>query len=132
MRSTILLAVLAITASAADLFRDDFSRYPPGPLTTPVGELNAAIQEYHYLPHRGVPLGPWASSIAHLDSWVVSDEDGKPYLEQHLPPETRQFAIPIFITGDQEWHSYAVEARVRPLSLNGMAGVVLRYHTNRH
>ena len=27
---------------------------------------------------------------------------------------------------------YAVEARVKPLALEGMAGVVFRYHTNRH
>ena len=43
--------------SAADLFHDDFSHFPPGWLTNPVGMLNAAIQEYHYLPNRGVPLG---------------------------------------------------------------------------
>src|SRR5690242_7997630 len=133
MKFAILFAlILARTAPAADLFRDDFSRYPPGHLSTPVGELNAAIQEYHYLPHRGVPLGPWASAIAHLDAWTVSDEDGKPYLEQHLPPDARQFSIPIFITGDSEWSSYAVEARVKPLHPGGMAGVVFRYHTNRH
>src|SRR5262249_50852821 len=47
-------------ASASELFRDDYSRFPPGWLTRPIGQLNAAIQEYHYLPHRGVPLGPWS------------------------------------------------------------------------
>ena len=67
----------------ADLFRDDFSRFPPGWLTRPVGQLNGAIQEYHYLPHRGVPLGPWANAICHLDAWAVGEEEGKPYLEQH-------------------------------------------------
>ena len=122
----------AIAAPAADLFRDDFSRYPPGLLSFPVGQLNGAIQEYHYLPHRGVPLGPWANAIAHLDAWVASDEDGKPYLEQHLSADARQFAFPIFLTGDSEWSSYTVEARVKPLALDGMAGVVFRYHTNRH
>ena len=132
MRSASILILLTMTASAADLFRDDFSRFPAGQLSTPVGELNAAIQEYHYLPHRGVPLGPWANAIGHLDAWTVSDEDGKPYLEQQLSPDARQFSLPIFITGDPEWSSYAVEARVRPLSLGGMAGIVFRYHTNRH
>ena len=59
-----LLCVSACAfASAAELFRDDFSRFPPGWLTSPVGALNAAIQEYHYLPHRGVPLGPWSNAI---------------------------------------------------------------------
>jgi hypothetical protein len=129
------LAIAAATAAAAfgaDLFRDDFSRFPPGALSTPVGELNAAIQEYHYLPHRGVPLEPWENAIGHLDAWVVSDEGGKPYLEQHLTSDARQFAFPIFLTGDTEWSDYTVEARVRPLALDGMAGVVFRYHTNRH
>ena len=122
----------AAAAFGADLFHDDFSRYPPGPLSSPVGELNGAIQEYHYLAHRGVPLGPWANAIGHLDAWVAGDEDGKPYLEQHLAPDAPQFAFPIFLTGDSEWGGYAVEARVRPLAVNGMAGVVFRYHTNRH
>ena len=124
--------VLAPAAFGADLFRDDFSRFPPGHLSFPVGELNGAIQEYHYLPHRGVPTGPWANAIAHLDAWTAGDEDGKPYLEQHLSADARQFAFPIFLTGDSEWSGCTVEARVKPLALEGMAGVVFRYHTNRH
>ncbi len=127
-----VLFLLLAPLRAADLFRDDFSKFPPGWLSTPVGMLNPAIQEYHYLPHRGVPLGAWASSIAHLDSWVVSDEDGVSYLEQHLPKSTHQFANPIFITGDAEWSDYTVEAKVRPLATDDLAGVVFRYHTNRH
>ncbi|MBC8126489.1 MAG: hypothetical protein H8M99_05005, partial [Gloeobacteraceae cyanobacterium ES-bin-144] len=102
-RSSIFLAcALSPFAFAADLFRDDFSRFPPGWLTSPVGGLNGAIQEYHYLPHRGVPLGPWANAICHMDAWVAGDENGQPYLEQHLHPATtpNQFTAPIFITGD--------------------------------
>ena len=38
---------------SGELFRDDFSYYPSGWLSSPVGQLNGAIQEYHYLPHRG-------------------------------------------------------------------------------
>ena len=49
-----------------------------------IGTLNGAIQEYHYLPHRGVPLGAVGQRDRHLDAWVAGDEDGKPYLEQHL------------------------------------------------
>src|SRR5262249_40900856 len=51
----VLIASSSAPCAAADLFRDDFSHFPPGWLTRPVGQLNAAIQEYHYLPHRGVP-----------------------------------------------------------------------------
>src|SRR5215469_1441853 len=112
-RISAVALLLAAPLTAADLFRDDFSRFPPGWLTSPVGTLNGAIQEYHYLPHRGVPLGPWESPIAHLDSWVVGDEAGKPYLEQQLDPSARQFSNPIFLTGDPEWDDYTVEVRAK-------------------
>jgi hypothetical protein len=123
---------IAIPLAGADLFRDDFSHFPPGWLTFPAGTLNGAIQEYHYLPDRGVPLGPWENAVAHLDSWIVGDENGKPYLEQQLDPSARQFTNPILMTGDPEWDEYSVEVKVKPLSRAGMAGVVFRYHTSRH
>ncbi len=119
-------------AAAEDLVRDDFSRYPVGWLSQPVGVLNPAIQEYHYLAHRGVPLGPWENAICHLDAWVIGEEDGGPYLEQQLSPGSFFYTIPLLVTGQPEWTGYSVEAEVQPLSLNGMAGVVFRYHTNRH
>jgi len=133
MRRVCLFATLtAGVCLGGDLFRDDFSRYPPGWLSEPVGQLSGAIQEYHYLAHRGVPLGPWENALCYLDAWVAGDEDGKPYLEQHLVNDRARLLNPTFITGDPEWSDYAVEAKVRPLSLAEMAGVVFRYHTNRH
>lgn len=119
-----------------DLIRDDFSHYPPGMLSEPVGELNPAIQEYHYLAHRGVPLEPWANAIGYLDSWLVGDEDGKTYLEQRLAPDSlgmvTELFSPLFITGDPEWTDYTVEVSIKPLALGDMAGIVFRYKTNRH
>jgi hypothetical protein len=133
LRKVLLTAAFGATCAAgADLFRDDFSRFPPGWLTSPVGMLNGAIQEYHYLPHRGVPLGPWEMPISHLDSWIVGDEHGKPYLEEQLDPSARQWSLPLFITGDPEWGEYTIEARVKFLSLKEMAGLVFRYRTNRN
>jgi hypothetical protein len=133
-RLTPLLALIAwcSTSTAGELFRDDFSSFPPGWLTRPVGQLNAAIQEYHYLAHRGVPLGPWANAICHLDAWAIGEENGHAYLEQHTVNDQSRLMNPIFLTGDSEWGDYTVEALVRPLSIDDMAGIVFRYHTNRH
>jgi rhamnogalacturonan endolyase len=131
--AVLLLAAAAFSAAqGADLFRDDFAHFPPGWLTNPLGLLNAAIQEYHYVASRGIPLGAWENAISHLDAWVAGDEAGKPYLEQQLDSTANQFSNPIFLTGDPEWADYTVEAKVKPLLLNGTAGVVFRYHTNRH
>ena len=127
-----VLLCLASAAPAADLFRDDFSRYPPGWLSTPVGLLNAAIQEYHYLPHRGIPLLPWVNPIVHDDTWIVSDENGKPYLEQHAVNARAKEYNPLFITGDEEWADTTVEVKLKPLSFDHFAGLVFRYRTNRH
>src|SRR5215831_8211261 len=131
-RLFLTFALGALTAAGADLFHDDFSRFPPGWLTSPVGSLNGAIQEYHYLPNRGVPLGPWESAITHLDSWIIGDENGLSYLEEQIDDTARQWSPPLFITGDPEWGDYAVEAKVKFLSSRQAAGLVFRYHTNRH
>jgi hypothetical protein len=137
-RSPSRLAALLVVAAwcsacaAAELFRDDFSRFPAGWLTRPVGQLNAAIQEYHYLSHRGVPLEPWANAICHLDAWATGEEGGRVYLEQHTINDQSRLMNPIFLTGDDQWESYSVEVGVRPLSPDEMAGIVFRYHTNRH
>src|SRR5713101_2950985 len=118
------LLLLALPASAADLFSDDFSHFPPGWLSSPVGMLNGAIQEYHYLPHRGVPLGKWENAICHLDAWIIGGEDGRSYIEQQLISGSSQFEKAIFLTGDPEWSDYTVEARVKALALGDLAGVV--------
>jgi hypothetical protein len=55
--------------------------------------------------------------------WVIRDDNGKSYLKQHLSPDARPFAYPIFVTGDSEWSDYTVEAKVKPLSYDGMAGI---------
>jgi hypothetical protein len=127
-----LALLLAAAAPGADLFRDDFSRFPPGWLTSPVGTLNGAIQEYHYLANRGVPLGPWSNAINYLDAWLVSSEDGHSYLEEQLDSTAHQWTYPIFLTGEPEWSDYSVEVKVKPLNRVDAVGVAFRYHTNRH
>ncbi len=133
MRLRILVwAALPAAALAADLFRDDFSRLPARVLSEPVKQLTNAIQEYHYLPHRGVPLDPWENAICHEDVWAGGDEDGQTYLEQHTVNPLSRIMNPLMITGDPEWSDYTFEVKVRPLSLAEMAGIAFRYRTNRH
>ncbi len=138
--ATLLATVLLVSAAGRwtaahderELFADDFSKFPPGWLTQPVGTLNGAIQEYHYLPHRGVPLGPWEHAICHLDAWVIGDEEGVPYLEQHTIHPAPELSSPMFVTGDPEWTDYKVDVRIRPLQTREQVGLVFRYRTNRH
>jgi hypothetical protein len=113
------------------LFADDFSRFKPGVLSAPLGLLNGAIQEYHYIEHRGVPTHPWRNPIVHLDSWAAGDEGDTPYLEQHLTNDDLRFT-PLFVTGDPAWGDYRVEVSVKPLALEKDAGLVFRYRTSRH
>jgi hypothetical protein len=113
------------TAQGDALLREDFSGFPAGWLSQPVGQLNGAIQEYHYFAHRGVPTGPWANVICHMDAWVVGDEDGKPYLEQHTVNDLAALTNPILVTGDIQWSDYSVEVKVKLLSL---AGTINKYY----
>lgn len=137
MMRLLLATALALLIPAAgaddrvDLFADDFSRFAPGVLSAPIGLLNGAIQEYHYIEHRGVRTHPWRNPIAHADTWAAGDDNEGPYLEQHTVNTDARFN-PLFVTGDQEWRDYTVEASVQPLSLEQEAGLVARYRTSRH
>jgi rhamnogalacturonan endolyase len=118
-------------AERAELFKDDFSRFPPGVLSAPIGLLNGAIQEYHYIEHRGVPTHPWRNPIVHLDTWAAGDDSDGAYLEQHTINSDPARVTPLFVTGEPEWRDYAVDVSVQPLSLQQEAGLVLRYQTSR-
>ncbi len=120
------------TDEEVELFKEDFSRFAPGLLSAPLGQLNGAIQEYHYIEHRGVATHPWRNPIVHLDSWAAGDEADGPYLEQHTINPEPERVTPLFVTGDPEWRDYRVEVGVRPLSLKKEAGLVFRYRTSRH
>ena len=131
MRTLILCGVLLAGCATApqpmapaddELFHDDFSRFPIGMLSAPLGLVNPAVQEYHWLARRGVPLEPWENAIIYLDPWSVGEEDGRPYLEMHLSAANRyletSLLAPSFVTGDPEWSDCTVEASVRPLSFD--------------
>lgn len=131
-RLFLFTAIFCTACWGGDLFRDDFSEIPPRELSQPVKQLTNAIHEYHYLEHRGVRLWPWENAQIHADNWAGGDEDGEPYLEQHVISDRPKYWNPIMITGDPEWSDYTLEVKVRPLLKKEMAGIVFRYHTNRH
>ncbi len=95
-----LIVLLPPACLAEDLFHDDFARIPPRVLSEPVKQLTNAIQEYHYLAHRGVSVSPWENAIVHDDVWAGGDEDGKPYLEQHAVNDSVRWTSPLMVTGD--------------------------------
>jgi rhamnogalacturonan endolyase len=132
--AAVLLAAIAGSvatgADRVDLFADDFSRFAPGVLSAPIGTLNGAIQEYHYIEHRGVRTLPWRNPLVHLDTWAAGDDSEGPYLEQHTINTDARFN-PLFVTGDPEWRDYTVDVAVRPLSLEQFAGLAVRYVTSR-
>ena len=84
VRAAVLFVCAACFAWGGELFRDDFSRFPPRIFAEPVKQLTNALHEYHYVAHRGVPLEPWANAMIHDDSWCGGDEDGKAYVEMHV------------------------------------------------
>jgi rhamnogalacturonan endolyase len=71
-------------------------------------------------------------SHCHEDGWIVSDENGKSYLEQHRVNSRAEQYNSMMITGDPEWLDTTVEVKLRPLSFTQPRGLVFRYHTNRH
>jgi hypothetical protein len=68
----LFILISALPALTADLFRDDFSKFPTGWLTQPIGQINAAIQEYHYLPYRVC----WGRGRTRSSHGCVADQRG--------------------------------------------------------
>ena len=114
----------------ASLFHDDFSGLPAGWLSEPLGRLNTAIQEFHWIAGRALPQGAWSNGVVDQDAWLVSSEAGMSYMQQqlHHPPD---HVNAVLIAGEREWRDYTVSVRVKPLALDGIVGVAFRYQTNR-
>jgi rhamnogalacturonan endolyase len=123
----------AETASAGGtvLLQDDFSRLPARWLTYPMATQNAAIQENNWIDARARKFGAWSNGVADQDAWLVSMEmaTGKPYMMQQWwhPPHG---VSAVLIAGEDEWADYTYQARVRPLSFDGVAGIAFRYQNN--
>ena len=103
---------------------------PGHALTAPIGLLNGAIQEYHYLAHRGVRPRNWHNPIVHLDSWAAGDDAEGPFLEQHTVNRCPSCHADVR-DGRSGVAGLPRRSAVRPLSLE-TTGLVLRYQTSRH
>src|SRR5438445_89432 len=101
-----LILIAASSVLGADLFRDDFSHFPPGWLSSPVGSLNGAIQEYHYLTHRGV----------HIRAFI----DGKKVLEAN-DSELLKGKVACVTDGParfQDFHVWTTDAKAKEIAAN--------------
>ena len=115
-----------------ELFADDFSRFPPGMLSAPIGPVerrDPGISLHRASRRADASRGATRSCTSIPGPPATKDRD--PYLEQHLINDDLRFA-PLFVTGDPEWRDYRVEVSVRPLSLQKEAGLAFRYRTSRH
>jgi rhamnogalacturonan endolyase len=118
-------------ANGTVLLQDDFSKLPTGWLTYPVGVQGPAIQENQWIDSRARPFGVWSNGVADQDAWLVSQEGatGKYYMMQGWshPPHG---VSAVLVAGEGEWADYTYEALVKPLALDGIAGIAFRYQSN--
>jgi rhamnogalacturonan endolyase len=121
----------SVASTGRVLLRDDFSSLPVGWLTFPVGTMNTAIQENQWIDAREHKFGAWSNAVADQDAWLVSTEaaTGKSYMMQHWhhPPHGVRAVL---IAGEDEWTDYNYQALVRPLALDGVAGIAFSYQNN--
>jgi rhamnogalacturonan endolyase len=134
------IAPMAYSAAAVDgrtevgpaLLKDDFSKLRAGWLTFPVGVQNTAIQENQWVAARADEFGGvWSNGVADQDAWLASMEmaDEKPFVMQQLyhPPHG---VSAVLVAGKDQWADYTYQAKVRPLSFDGVAGIAFRYQSN--
>ncbi|MBN1809713.1 MAG: hypothetical protein JW909_11650, partial [Planctomycetes bacterium] len=105
------------------LAEDDFGGFPVGPLYEPY----SALGEYH-VPGNLRRYGIWTESTVYhawrSAIWMVLEEEGHHVLEQTRLSRHR---TPILTCGDGSWEDCEISVRMRPLSVQGEAGIVFRY-----
>jgi hypothetical protein len=114
------------------LVQDDFSKLPARWLTFPFGVQNTAIQENQWVSARADEFGGvWSNGVADQDAWLASMEmaDETPFVMQQLyhPPHG---VSAVLVAGREQWADYTYQAKVRPLSFDGVAGIAFRYQSN--
>ena len=109
------------------LFSDDFRKFPIGEF--PYDPDHSAAGEYHYVTPKGV-CGEWKDQVCnyryngHGPSWIVTEENGKHYMEQsRIEKGIPHRIFPTLQTGNTGWKDYDVSVSMRRISTSGMAGI---------
>jgi len=115
-------------------FYDDFSSYPVGRISSPVG----AHTEYHYL--KEAQLNPnWQVTSFYFNprgadtAWRVADKGGKRAMRQTIHNPFK-FTHPMVSTGNIRWKNYKVTVEFSPedlVTLNARTGLVFRAQNDR-
>lgn len=114
------------------LFSNDFSDFPIGPF--PYDPEHSAMGEYHYYPVKGY-TGQWYDPITNSNyrgpSWIVTEEDGKKYMEQmRVITPGKAVSCPTLSAGDKDWEDYTVSVKMRSFYTKEPAGLLFRYQTS--
>lgn len=101
----------------------------------PIGVLPydySPLGEYHFIVPQGT--GRWIEASKYhvwrrsqVGNWNIVEEDDTKVMEQSsFTPE----CLAILITGESSWRDYVLEVELRPLSKQGIAGIIFRYNTS--
>ena len=104
----------------------------------PYDKFHTALGEYHHIVQEGyygnfydpIPLHQWRSTDG---SWLITEEDGKRYLEQNRGDTAHGAFKNVFATlvhKEVLYSTYVLEYSVRLFS-NNLCGMAFSYHTSR-
>jgi len=95
---------------------------------------HSALGEYHCIIPDGYK-GNWYDPVTYHGwngsgpTWIITEENNTKYMEQTRVLPTLKGLWPMLITGDNDWHDYIIEAKIRMLSTvnDSYTGVLFRY-----
>lgn len=112
-------------------FYDDFSAYPVGSISSPVG----AHTEYHYL--KDAQLNPvWKVTSFYFSprgadtAWRVVEVDGLKSMQQNIN-NPHQFTHPMITAGNIRWKNYKVTVEFTPATSGKRSGLAFRAQNDR-
>ena len=120
------------------IIKEDFQDFDT--IEYPYDHFHTALGEYHHIKHDGyygnfydpIPLHQWRS----LDgSWLITEEDGKKFLEQNRGDNTKGAFVNCYPTLTHKtrlYSSYTIEVELRLFELSNYAGFGFNYVTSRN